>query len=218
MTVHHATPSPRHRLRTRLAAAAVVAPLALALTACGDDDDTSAAPVQSTSSAPAEASSPSGAAEESTTAQGQGGTGGDLLTAATTALAAVDGTLFSIDRDDSGAWDATVVTADGTEQELDISADGASVTRGPVADDDDGDDADDRAEREQLLGASVDYEAAVTAADASGDAGTTVTGVSLDLENGTAEWDVTYDEDTAGEVTVTVDAASGDVVRTERDD
>ncbi len=144
-----------------------------------------------------------------------------LLTAAATGLAAVDGgTVFAVDRSDTGDWEVSVVTADGTEQDVRVSADGASVTSGPVEDTDDGDDAGDAArdqdERLRLLDTSVDLEAAVAAAAGSGSG--ELTGAELDEENGVAEWEVQYGEDTADELTVHVDADSGDVLRTERDD
>ena len=88
--------------------------------------------------------------------------------------------------------------------------------RGPVADDSNDDDADDVAERELLRGASLDYLAAIEAASA--DFRGTVTGVDLSEDDGVAVWEVQFDEDTADETTVDVDAQSGDVLRTERDD
>ena len=46
----------------------------------------------------------------------------------------------------------------------------------------------------------------------------TVTGVDLSEDNGTAIWEVELDGDTADETTVDVDARTGEVLRTERDD
>lgn len=202
--------------RTRLATAAVLASLALGLAACGgDDNDDEVAPTTSGSStSPSE--SPTAADDGTPTDDGASATvEGDVETAARTALAEIDGTVFSVDRDDEG-WDVTIVTADGIENDIDLGPDATTVVRGPVADDDDADDADDVAERELLLGASVDYLAAIEAASA--EVGGTVTGVDLSEENGTAVWEVEFDEDTADEMTVDVDAQSGDVLRTERDD
>ena len=45
-----------------------------------------------------------------------------------------------------------------------------------------------------------------------------MTGLDLELSAGTAVWEVQLDEDSAAEQTVVVDAASGDVLRTETDD
>lgn len=188
--------------RTRLATAAVLAPLALGLVACGGDDgdDDAAAPSTSATSTPT---------DDGTTA-----VEGDVETAAETALAEVDGTVFSVDRDDQG-WDVTIVTADGVENDVDLGPDAITVVRGPVADTND-DDADDAAERELLLGASVDHLAAIEAA--LGELQGTVTGVDLSEDNGTAIWQVQLDEDAADAMTVDVDAQTGDVLRTERDD
>lgn len=185
-----------HR-RTRLATAALLAPLALALVACGDDDADDAS--------------------TSTSASSDAGTGsqalqGDVETAVETALAEVDGTVFSVDGDAQG-WDVTVVTADGVENDVDLSADATSVERGPVEDTDT--DADDAAEIERLQGVAVDHSAAMEAA--LGEVDGTVTGVELSEEGGTAIWEVTLNEDTADETTVEVDAETGEVLRTEQD-
>ena len=50
------------------------------------------------------------------------------------------------------------------ENDVELGPDATTVTRGPVADEDD--DNDDAAETELLLGASVDYLAAMEAASA----------------------------------------------------
>lgn len=185
-----------HR-RTRLATAALLAPLALALVACGDDDADDAATSES-------ASSDAGTGSQALQ--------GDVETAVETALAEVDGTVFSVDGDAQG-WDVTVVTADGVENDVDLSADATSVERGPVEDTDT--DADDAAETERLLGVAVDHSAAMEAA--LGEVDGTVTGVELSEEGGTAIWEVTLNEDTADETTVEVDAETGEVLRTEQD-
>jgi hypothetical protein len=216
-----ATRRPARRTRsTRLAGIALVAPLSLGLAACGDsDDDSDDAPaatvtVTATPSPTASGDSTTAASPSAPTTDGATA-GGDVQTAAQTALGAVDGTVFTVDRDDSGGWEVSVVGSDGTDNEVGIAADGTTVTRGPAVDTDD--DGDDQAERERLLGASVDYLAAVEAAQAQVPGGT-VTGVDLDEDNGTATWEVQLDEGTADETTVDVDASTGEVLRTERDD
>ena len=199
--------------RTRLATAAVLAPLALGLVACGGDDD-------SDDTAPASTSSETSTTDSSTTDDGSttdDSTGvaveGDVETAVQTALGEVDGTVFSVDWDAQG-WDVTIVTADGVENDVELGPDASAVTRGPVEETDD--DADDAAERERLLGVSLDYAAAIEAASA--EVQGTVTGVDLSEDNGTAIWEVSFGEDTADETTVEVDAETGDVLRTEQDD
>jgi uncharacterized membrane protein YkoI len=201
----------------RTAFAALTVPLALTLVACGGDDDaddraemqleqtaTSSDPVPT----PTDAATPAAPAGDDTA----------VLAAATTAAGAVDGgTLFALDLE-AGGWDAEVVDAGATAYDLALAADGSSVTREPVEDRDDADDTDDRTEREQLLAdATLDAAGAVAAARGAVPAGT-VTGLDLDLSAGTAVWEVQLDEDTATEQTVTVDAVSGEVLRTEQDD
>ena len=194
--------------RTRLATAAVLAPLALGLVACGGDDNDNDGDATATTS---ETSAPP---DDADTDDGAAATGeGDVETAAETALAEIDGTVFSVERDDQG-WDVTIVTADGVENDVELGPDATTVTRGPEADEDD--DNDDDAETELLLGASVDYLAAMEAA--LGEVQGTVTGVDLSEDDGTAIWEVQLDEDTADETTVEVDAQTGEVLRTERDD
>ncbi|RYB92505.1 hypothetical protein EUA06_06035 [Nocardioides glacieisoli] len=188
---------------TRLATASLLAPLALGLVACGDDDTDDA-----------QTSTSSGTSDDGGTAdQGTTTLQGDVETAAQTALGEVDGTVFSVDGDPQG-WDVTVVGADGIENDLELDAAATAVTRGPDQESDN--DADDAAETEQLLGVSVDYLAAIEAALA--EVQGTVTGVDLSEDNGTAIWEVQIDEDTPDEVTVEVDAETGDVVRTEQGD
>jgi uncharacterized membrane protein YkoI len=201
----------RSTIRTRLATAAMLAPLALGLVACGDDDaaDDAQTSTSSGTSDDSGTNDDSGAADDSGTATLQG----DVETAAETALGEVDGTIFSVDGDPQG-WDVTVVTADGIENDVDLDAAATAVTRGPDQDSDN--DAVDAAETERLLGVSVDYLAAMEAALA--EVQGTVTGVDLSEDNGTAIWEVQLDEDTPDEVTVEVDAETGDVVRTEQDD
>lgn len=195
--------------RTRLATVAVLVPLALGLAACGGDDDRSTPTATETVTA-----DPSASSSETPTADGSAAAGdGDLETAAQTALGEIDGTVFSVDLDDQG-WDVSIVSANGEENDVDLGADATTVIRGPVVDT--SDDNDDAAERERLLGASLDYLAAIEAA--AGQAQGAVTGVDLSEENGTAIWEVQFDEDTATAMTVEVDAQTGEVLRTEQDD
>lgn len=207
----------------RTALAALSLPLALALVACGSDDDSAdraedraeqAAEQTPSTSAPVSPSDAAGSAP----ADAPAGDDTTVLAAAATAAGAVPGgTLFTLDLE-AGGWEADVVDADATSFDLALAADGSSVTREPVEDRDDADDTDDRAEREQLLAdATLDAAGAVEAARGAVPSGT-VTGVDLELSAGTAVWEVQLDEDTATEQTVVIDAASGEVLRTEQDD
>lgn len=213
----------RRPFRHRLAALAV-APLAVALVACGSDDtDADDQPddvvTETVTQAPEGSSSDDAGSQQS---QGSGGNGGgaptgDIEAAAQTALDEVGGsTLVSIDVDDSGDWDVTLLGQDGTESDVDVSADGGTVTRGPVSDDDDND-ADDQAERQRLLEAQVVYTDAIETAR--GEFGELdVTGASLDDDNGTLIWDIDFGDGTNDDAqTVLVDAATGDVIGTEAD-
>ncbi|WP_156697684.1 PepSY domain-containing protein [Nocardioides sp. Leaf285] len=218
--------TPGRRLRRSLAVAAVV-PLALGLAACGDSDDdnddvTAPAPtatVTETASASPSTDSSDDASDDASTGGSTGGSGDEraLLAAAATAVGSVQGsTLFSIDRDDAGGWEITVVDGQGVENDVVVSADGSSVERGPDVDQDDADDQDDLAERQQLLNdVQVDYRQAVEAARGEV-AGGVVEDVDLDLENGAAEWEVQVQNGTT-EQTVRIDAVSGDVSGTETD-
>ncbi|WP_299052253.1 PepSY domain-containing protein [uncultured Nocardioides sp.] len=214
----------RRPFRHRLAALAV-APLAVALVACGSDD-TDADDQPSEVVTETVTQSPDGATSDDAGSQqsqgsgngnGGGAAAGDIEAAAQTALGEVAGsTLTSIDIDDSGDWDVTLLSEDGTENDVDVSADGSTVTRGPVSDNDDND-ADDQAERQRLLEAQVVYiDAIETARGEFPDLD--VTGASLDDDNGTLTWDIDFGDGTNDDAqTVLVDAATGDVVGTETD-
>jgi uncharacterized membrane protein YkoI len=223
--------------RTRLAALALTTPLALALVACGSDDDgdddagtdvSTVQPTDGTSSDAADAPATSDPAtseaptSDASTDDAPGADPGEppvdaLRRAAATAADAAGGTVFSVD-EDGGLWEVSVVTDDGTEYDVRVSADGATVQGEPVEDRDDADDAArDRDERLRLLDAAVGYEAAIDAA-APEAGGAEPDSVELDEENGVATWEVTFAEDTSDEVTVFVDAASGEVTGTELDD
>lgn len=207
-----------HTRRTSLATAAILAPLALGLTACGDDDADETTPSATvtvtatpSSSQPAATETP---ATETAAPAATPAVEGTVDAVAQTALGAIDGTIFTVDRNDGGSWEVSILSADGTDNDVDVAADGTTITRGPVVDGDD--DGDDQAERTRLLGVPVDYAAAIAAALADVPGGS-VTGVDLDEDDGVATWEVQLDEDTADETTVDVDATSGAVLRTERD-
>ncbi len=205
----------RTTTRTRLATAALLAPLALGLVACGDDDADDTQTSTSSDTSDADDNADDNADDGSDDGSGDSGTTtlqGDVETAAETALGEVDGTVFSVDGDAEG-WDVTIVTADGSEHEVDLSADASSVTRTRAESAED--DPDDAAERERLLGVPTDYLAAMESA--LGEAQGTVMGVELSDDDGAAIWEVQLGED-PDETTVVVDAETGDVLRTEQGD
>lgn len=224
------------RRPVRLLAAATL-PLVLALSACGGDDDEvvdgvptrptatgsasagdtgtptpsdatdSAAPSTRATQAPSSGGSPGGS---------PGGTGDDAaLAAARTALDAAGGTVVTVDAD-RGGWEVVVAAADGSETEVGLDAAGTVITRGPQPEDRD-EDAEDRAETQRAVqAASVGY------ADALATARGVVTGTPLDSvdlteDDGRVVWEVQLG-DGAAEQTVVVDAGSGRVLGTERDD
>ncbi|MEB4616413.1 PepSY domain-containing protein [Leucobacter sp. M11] len=119
------------------------------------------------------------------------------------------GTVISIDLEDRArTWEVTVAAGDGTETEVEISADGTSVVTPPRVEQDD---PEDLAETVALLaGAKLDLTAAVDAAlgelpDA------TVTELSLDSDRGKTLWEA---ELVTGNVKqqLDVDAATGEIL------
>ncbi|MEJ1089380.1 PepSY domain-containing protein [Microbacterium sp. Mu-80] len=139
-----------------------------------------------------------------------------LVTAGELAVSTVPGsTLVSIDLDDDGAWDVQVVTSDGAEHDLDISADGTTVISGPRQDTDD---ADDRAEHQaRIAAAEIDFaEAAELMIEAV--PGGTVRDLSLDTDNSTTVWEGDVIDGSQVKHEVRLDAADGTVLRNEVDD
>ena len=140
-----------------------------------------------------------------------------LVTAGQLAVSTVPGsTLVSIDLDDGDrAWDVQVVTSDGAEHDLDISADGTTVISGPRQDTDD---ADDRAEHQaRIAAAEIDFtEAAELMIEAV--PGGTVRDLSLDTDNGTTVWEGDVIDGSQVKHEVRIDAADGTLLRNEVDD
>ncbi|WP_286137560.1 PepSY domain-containing protein [Mycobacterium sp. IS-3022] len=134
-----------------------------------------------------------------------------LRRAGSTATAAVpDSTLISIETERDGRWEVQVVTADGTEHEMDISNDGATVTMGPTAKTED--EADKAKHRDRVQAAQVDYQAAadkILAEVANG----TITELNLDGNNGKTVWEADVIDDSQAKHEVTIDAGSGQVLQ-----
>lgn len=206
--------------RARLTAAAVAPLLLVTLAACGDDDSSDAensanSDTASASMSPSMSDSASGSMSPSSAPTSEAGT---LVVAAATARRAVaDSTAFSVDQQENGEWEVTLVTSDGSEQDVTVSSDGQSVTAGPVEDTDDNGKAD-RDERLRLLGVPVDLEAAVRAAAESAAGDGEPTGAELDEKKGTAVWEVQFGEDPPDGVTLIIDANTALVLRTDRGD
>ncbi len=204
----------------RLLLASALAPLTVALVACGGGGEgnagdvstpapSSASTSQSTSQPTSQPTSTSTAADDASPPPTDPGTPSghpELVRAAGAALDAVQGsTLFSID-DQPNGWKVSVVTDEGTESHVLVSADGSMVTGGPTKEIDDGDDAvTDPQERQDLLDVPVDYLAAISAGDARADGGE-LSELDLDSDNGRDTWELTYGEDTPDQRNVAVDA------------
>lgn len=194
---------------------------AVALVGCGDNGN-DATPAQATTSVPAPAamssptattSPPAGTATETGTAPAmtpnQAGAGEVqvLLRAGDTARAAVPGsTLISIETEHNGLWEVQVVTPDGTEHEMDVSADGATVVTGPTVDRED--EADRAKHRDRVQAAQLDFRAATDRVLAEVP-GATVTELNLDSENGTTVWEADAIDASHAKHEVTIDAVSG---------
>lgn len=181
--------------------------LALAvLVGCGNDDgsdshDTIPAPTSASASSPT--TSPTRTTAPAADAQALGRAGG-------TAVAAVPGsTLVSIESEHDGTWEAQVVTADGAEHHVDVTADGSTVVGTPRLDDED--EADRAKHRERIQAAVLDYAAAADAVRAEVPGGA-VTELNLDADNGTTVWEADVIDGSGTKHEVTIDAATGEVL------
>ncbi|MFK5582289.1 PepSY domain-containing protein [Serinicoccus sp. LYQ131] len=214
------------RTRPHLTAALSLT-LALGLSACGGDESSldgvnADAPVDMTTD-DAAAGATDGATATDGTADDAGSAGdqaastdtaapaADDVTAAalaaiSTAEDAVGGTAYEIDdQDGDGTWEVEVAVGDRSH-EVTVSADGAQVVGTP---EEDGLDADDAAALEAAQATLVG--AIETAVD---EVGGVLDGASLDEEDGSHRFEVELDR-TGGDdddITVVVDAATGEVV------
>ena len=158
-------------------------------TATGDETGTASPSASGTTGAGAEAGAVAGAivaAEESVTG----------------------GQVFEIDRKEDGdGWEVKLAVED-REQEVEVSADGQEVTP------QEGDDALDQADRENLAQVQVPLEVAVrTALD---EAEGTLDGAQLDTEGGTTVWEVDVDDPEGTSVDVYVNVENGSVLKVDR--
>lgn len=198
----------------RLAPAVLTAAaLLVSASACGGADapDVDSAPQE----APAQSPDPAPTAEETSAADGQDsslaesgpGSLGAAEAAVSTAESAVDGAqAYSIELEDDETWSVDVL-AGTSSTEVDVSADGSEVLRSE-ADDDHEDE-----ERRELDAASVTIVEALEAA--LGAVEGTIDSADLDEENGTVVWEIEIRTGEGKEVDVVVDAASGEIVRTD---
>jgi len=190
--------------------------LVAALTGCSGDEpgtppdappgspSTSSTPATGSSS-PADQDSASGPGSSDSARGNQA-----LLAAAGTALEAVpDSTVISIETEHNDTqWEVQVVTADGTEHEVEVSGDGGTIVSGPR---EKSEDADDRAKhRDRVAAAKLSHADAVEAINDAVPG--RITELNLDSENGATVWeaDVIDSDDVKHEVTI--DAGTGEVL------
>lgn len=129
----------------------------------------------------------------------------DAAGAIAAALAHTPGAVVEVDAERS-TWEVTVLREDGTGVELYIDATSGEVTR----------------ERDQRLSPTQRTAPTVTAAEAIDIALGAVPGTIIELDLGldrtTVVWEVLVRADAGGRMEVYVDAATGSVLKTERDD
>lgn len=175
--------------------------LVVASAGCGDSDDDGAGPAATTplTSPAATSAAPAGAGPDA------------LYRAGDTATGAVPGsTLISLETERDGRWEVHVVTADGTEHEMEISSDGATVTMGPTAKTEDEDDKTEHQDRARA--ARLDYRAAADTVLTEVPDGT-ITELNLDGRNGTTVWEADVLDNSQAKHEVTVDAGSGQILQ-----
>lgn len=172
-----------------------------------------------TSPAPSATATSSGTAGSSTSGGGIAAPGSgaeDLIQAGRTALAAVSGgTLTSIESEAGGAaWEVDIITQDGSEQEMELSADGTEITTGPTLTDQDVEDRDKN--RSRLQSAELDYEDAVDKILTVIPEGR-ITELELDSKQGTTVWEADVLDPADVKYSVQLDAATGTVVENQAD-
>jgi uncharacterized membrane protein YkoI len=133
-----------------------------------------------------------------------------LRRAGGTATSAVpDSTLISIEAERNARWEVQVVASDGTEHEMDVSSDGATVTSGPTAKNEG--EADKAKHRDRVQSARLDYLAAADKVLAEVPEGT-ITELNLDSDDGTTVWESDVIDGSQMKHEVVIDAASGQVL------
>ncbi|WP_146615772.1 PepSY domain-containing protein [Nonomuraea aridisoli] len=137
----------------------------------------------------------------------------DVRQAGEAARGAVPGsTIMAMETEENGRrWEVQLVGRDGTEHQVDVES--GRVVSGPVAEDSD---PEDKAEHLRLVqAAKLDYAQAADKVLATVPEGR-ITELSLDFEQNKAVWESDVVTPNGAEHDVTVDAASGQVTRTNR--
>ena len=133
------------------------------------------------------------------------------MKAGRTALAQISGsTLISIETERNGAaWEVQLVTADGTEQEMELSADGTEVVTPAVTKNEDV--ADKNKHLDRLKASKLNYEEAVQKILSAVPNGN-ITELNLDSEQGATVWEADVVDESNVKHSVQIDAASGEVL------
>ncbi|PQM48594.1 hypothetical protein C1Y40_01190 [Mycobacterium talmoniae] len=117
-----------------------------------------------------------------------------------------DSTVVSIETDNLDTqWEVEVVTADGTKQEVKVSADGSEVTDGPHKKF-----GSKTKHRELVDAAKLDYRQAVDKVTQAVPG--RITELDLDTEDGVTVWEADVHDSGDAKHEVSIDAGSGDVV------
>lgn len=119
------------------------------------------------------------------------------------------GTLTSIRTQETGTWRVHVVTADGTEQSMDVSSDGVTILVGPTPKNQS--DADKAKNHALAQAAKLDYRVAVEKFLAAVPNGS-ISEMHLAEAGGHTVWDADVWDTYIVEHKVTLNAASGDVI------
>lgn len=124
-----------------------------------------------------------------------------------------DSTLISIETEkDDTQWEVQVVTSDGTEHELNTSADGSKIVSGPKKKDED---SDDKAKhRRRVKNTKLDYRDAVKAVTKA--VSGRITELDIDTDDDTTVWEADVKKN-GMKYEVSIDAASGKVLQKEKD-
>ncbi|MDO5681472.1 MAG: PepSY domain-containing protein [Propionibacteriaceae bacterium] len=201
----------RHTAR-KIAASIAAGLLALTVAACSSDETKPEETAPSAPTQPAEPAQPSAPPAATTTAAAEPGQTADArnkaaLQAISTAADAAKGTPFEIDaEDDEGAWEVHVMV-DTRTHEVEVSADGRTVTK---QEDEEADRDDTRRLGQAGLSLSHAIEAALREVPG------TLDDVELADDNDIAVWEVTIDTPDADDVEVLIDVRDGRVVRVDR--
>ncbi|MGO2534100.1 PepSY domain-containing protein [Arthrobacter rhombi] len=200
---------------------AVSAVTMLALAGCSgtgsDSESPNASSQEATSSSqPAMTQSSDSGAGAEASSSGSDSQSVSLEDAGDAALKEVpDSTVISLETENNETqWEVQVVTSDGTEHEVSISAEDGSVIGSPTEESDDA--QDKKKHQKRVDAATVDFkEAAAKFRDAVPEA--RIAELGLDDEHGTTVWEGDLIDGDGAKHEVQIDARSGDVITNSKD-